>query len=684
MLSLFDSDGGFLDELTVDNNIAGAPMMDAGNAAGGMMGQNNMQMNQVMNSQPQQPQMYNQQMGTMPPNQFNSIQMQPTNMPQQNQFMTNNFSQGQFNTNKLHHFGGPVQQQQQQPGAAPQIMLLQQNPQQQPQMQVVGTNMPQSSGFPNYGGMTSATGPRLPNPHQQQVGMQQNVPRMWNQNGPSQFVQQQMPNQQTQIQGMPHQMSGNGLQTTYLTQPSYALQEDNNIPQNRYPVSMTSTPNANAFMQGMKSPPSNMRPNVPMSSPNNIGNAHVSNINQSPRPSQQMMINRNSSFQTQQNINSGNIPNFSASQPQQTFQNNFNVPNVPNVGQINAGNASVPNSSFQQQFTFQHQKQQVQNQNSVQGGMQMSQNVNDSVNVVPFQNTSPNQTVQFRPGYAGAPQRTNTPTASPRPSPSPARTPDQNTSPNSQGNQLVSPTLVTSRGNTPAASSPFHPSSTNSTSQSQLPVGISNSGNVPVNSSQSIVGPNQGISISVNANVNNVSQMSPNVSQAKNVNVEVYQLQQQIQQLHNQPQTQQTQQQMLDLQERVRTLRAQQELNNQRQKQQPQPQQFQQYQPAIQPAPAGQQQPAIIQVQQAQMQPRQQIVQIQQPFPNQQQQPIQAQGQPSQGQRILLVSNNAGGQPQRFFQATSQAQGPQFQQQPQQQKVLFIQVLQDKTFVDIY
>jgi hypothetical protein len=69
------------------------------------------------------------------------------------------------------------------------------------------------------------------------------------------------------------------------------------------------------------------------------------------------------------------------------------------------------------------------------------------------------------------------------------------------------------------------------------------------------------------------------------------------------------------------------------------------------------------------MQPRQQIVQIQQSFSNQQiQQPNQ------QGQKILLLSNSMPGQPQRFFQTVTQSQGQQFGQQPQQQKVLLIQV----------
>jgi hypothetical protein len=88
-----------------------------------------------------------------------------------------------------------------QPGNGTHIMVLQQNsqprPQQQPQIQVVGGNMQPSSGFKNYGGITTTQGPRLPNPHQQ-IDMQQNMPRIWNQNGPNQssFVQQQIPNQQ--------------------------------------------------------------------------------------------------------------------------------------------------------------------------------------------------------------------------------------------------------------------------------------------------------------------------------------------------------------------------------------------------------------------------------------------------------------------------------------------------------
>jgi hypothetical protein len=53
------------------------------------------QMNPIMNTQPQ---MFNQQIGGIPPNQFGNIPMQPPNMPQQNQFMSNTFGQNQFNT----------------------------------------------------------------------------------------------------------------------------------------------------------------------------------------------------------------------------------------------------------------------------------------------------------------------------------------------------------------------------------------------------------------------------------------------------------------------------------------------------------------------------------------------------------------------------------------------------------
>jgi hypothetical protein len=52
-------------------------MASSGNLmdAGGMLGQNtNIQMNPIMNTQPQ---MFNQQMGGIPPNQFGNIPMQP-------------------------------------------------------------------------------------------------------------------------------------------------------------------------------------------------------------------------------------------------------------------------------------------------------------------------------------------------------------------------------------------------------------------------------------------------------------------------------------------------------------------------------------------------------------------------------------------------------------------------------
>ena len=126
MLSLFDTDGGFLDELATDNIGGSAPMMDGGGLIGG---QTNMQMNPVMNSQ--QPQMYNQQMGGMPPTQYNNIPMSHSTMPPQNQFMGNNFGQNQFNTNKLHHFGGPMQQPQQSPVSGTHVMVQVMHPNQQ-------------------------------------------------------------------------------------------------------------------------------------------------------------------------------------------------------------------------------------------------------------------------------------------------------------------------------------------------------------------------------------------------------------------------------------------------------------------------------------------------------------------------------------------------------------------------
>jgi hypothetical protein len=58
-------------------------------------------------------------------------------MPQQNQFMSNTFGQNQFNTTKLHHFGGAVQQQPQQPGNGTHIMVLQQNSQPRPQQLLI-------------------------------------------------------------------------------------------------------------------------------------------------------------------------------------------------------------------------------------------------------------------------------------------------------------------------------------------------------------------------------------------------------------------------------------------------------------------------------------------------------------------------------------------------------------------
>ncbi|KAJ8302947.1 hypothetical protein KUTeg_019343 [Tegillarca granosa] len=650
---------------------------------------------------PQLQQAFDSQLTNISGNPFGNISYQTPNTPQQQQQQQQPYSSSNFNqfssTPKLHHIDNPItslgagDQQRQQ------VMLIQNSPHRpRPQFQSPpgagggGNTIPiQQQTTPggyqtfNLGG---GSGPRLPNPHQQQQQMNitQNISQgsMWNQNqtspNQSQFMQQQQqlatqPPQQQQVanSGLP-QMSG-----TYLTHHDYALPtSQSNVPQMSHFQDNIATSNPNSlFLQRVATSSSaNRLTHVPISNASNSMNlmgqmqqqGQQQGVNQMPPSFQQQTINPQihlglNNFSA--NPNTQQMPMAQLHQPQNKQFGNF----PQQIPQMNSGTNAQTNVynrfSFQQPQTGQNSLPQVINDIS-------TQNVNN------FQNTSPNQNNTFRATYPSMQvQRATVP--SPRPTPPPSRTPDQpqHTSPNSQGNvqqsnvqqqlqQLASPPNNNSITSSPyqhvvARSEPIVSHNQNNTNSVTFSAPMNN--NQLTNQNKvAVVGNlnvNQGMSVT---NTSHIGPISPNVGNQtgtgnQNVNMEIQYLQQQIQQIHNMPQTQQLQQKMLDLQERVRMLRSTQELEVQRQKQQLVPNIQQNLQPNIRPT--------IIQIQQPG--PRQPLIQIRPQYPNQQ----QTQQQP---QKILIVSSAPVVQQQQQLQA-SKPQQFQIHQQQQQQPPQLIQ-----------
>jgi hypothetical protein len=238
-------------------------------------------------------------------------------------------------------------------------------------------------------------------------------------------------------------------------------------------------------------------------------------------------------------------------QPTFQMQNTMGIPGFNN-----------PSQQVPQQHAVQYQGnfQQQQAMNNVQTSSyqsfpygQISSNTPNKPGEAAGQfNTSPNQS--YRPAYPVLPaQRATTP--SPRPPSTPEHSSMPQVNPRApapvQMEPLVSPPGQRSNASTPV-SSPFHqPAVSNSGPNFQL------SNDSQVNTSL--------------PNSNGLGPSSPNVKNAGNVRMtmtnmerEIQYLQQQLNQLQAAGQTQQTQQKMLEVQEKIRSLRASQELQRQK------------------------------------------------------------------------------------------------------------------------
>ncbi|KAK3086718.1 hypothetical protein FSP39_022463 [Pinctada imbricata] len=676
MLSLFDTDGSFLDDLTGTDSGLGGP----GNGMdGSYMGpQPGMQQDTMMN-----PLQHPQNMPTQGQQGFGGNQYGGMgNMPYQNQQQQfsgdsfNQFSGGQ----KLHHMNLPMANMPH-GGGNPVIGMGQPQP--------FGSNVSHQPGYGSYNMGQQQMGPRLPNPHQPSMGMGQSggwppnhgqEPPFMQQNAVRQPMmspqQQPIPNTGMMGMRMPQQnipnvgVIGGGMQQTqYLSHHDFALSTSGagsgqQGPMNSFPPS-TSSNQPGMMYQGMASP-NNRISSVPISSSNNP---------MAPPPQR--------AFQ-QQMGHAMRPPSFTVAQPQiqmqqQGFPSNFM--NQQPQQQVNM-NSNIQTSSYQR-FPFPHGQGNV---NMAGMGDVHSQNAQFS------SKTSPNQSQQFRPSYAGVPQQRAT-TPSPRPTPPPSVTPDSHPSPTSQGSirhpvpnqqsdQMISPPQR-SNSATPV-SSPFHPSpqsdnshlSNNtftspvqpSQSTNQVQNNMSAAGNLPDESVKPSVGPTMGM---IGQDGQNISQTANSANQGQNVEMEIQTLQQQLNQLQGIPQTQQSQEKMLGLQERIRSLRAQQELQRQQQQQHPQ---------QLPPQQPPQQSQFLLHHQQPQppqggmhippQQPGQQMIQIGQPVPSSMaQQPnmnsrpqliqIRQPGQyPGQPQKLLLVTQGGqGGQPiQRLIQPVASTQ----------------------------
>ncbi|XP_061162484.1 chromodomain-helicase-DNA-binding protein 8-like [Saccostrea echinata] len=667
MLSLFDTDGGsFLDDLT---GPGGGQSMDSNFMGQGMTG------DQML----QQSQGYGVQMSDMSGNQFNPYQ-QASPAPEQytndsfNQFNASQKLQ-QMNMNTSHS-GMPSSQPMMSPYRQQQFRPT------QPNMGRPGPNM---GGYGSYGAQQA--GPRLPNP-QQHMPVQQNMPQ-WNpgQSSPSRphYIPQSQNMMQSQM--MPTSQS---MQTKYLSHRDFPQMPSSNASDFFQSSPVTSTPfqqfqgnsssnQQNVYIQNVGQ--RNQMPSVPISSPNNTM-GHMQSTMQSMGPQQSQLPMQNQPTFQMQNMGMQRFNNPSQSVPQQ-----HGIPYQGSFPQQQQSMNNVPTSSYQR-FTYAQMPSNTPNKQGETGAQ--------------F-NTSPNQ--NYRP-YPGMPsQRATTPSPHPPTTPEHPSTPQVNPrtpAPIQQMEQLVSPPGPRSNASTPV-SSPFH----------QPPVGNNGPNFQPSNDIQVATS---------HPNSNGIGPISPNVKNAGNVRVtmtnterEIQYLQQQLSQLQAAGQTQQTQQKMLEVQEKIRSLRASQEIQRQKahtsqqsgystngpiqpQRQQPsqiptsvasgshdgmqakpqvsvqQQQTIQQAQTSVQPQPtmqpqASMQQPTL-QQQQPQIQQTQPV--MQQPQPNvQQQQPASQQpssnpqqvfqmgqpmyvNQPQPPQNVLLVTSNQ----QRLLQPQMQQQMP--------------------------
>lgn len=424
MLSLFDTDGGsFLDDLT---GPGGGQSMDSNFMGQGMSG------DQII----QQSQGFGVQISEMQGNQFNPYQ-QTSSAPEP--FSSDSFNQynasqklQQMNMNTPHS------------GITPnQPMMSPYRQQQQQQFRPSQPNMAQPSqnmgGYGNYG--AQQVGPRLPNPPQQHMQVQQRMPQ-WNpgQSSPSRPHYMAQSQNMIQSQIMP---TSQAMQGKFLSHPDFPQMPSSNASDffQSSPATSTSfqrfqgntSSNPQMYMQNRSQMPS-----VPISSPNAAMGHRQSSI-QSMTPQQsQIPLQNQPTFQIQSTMGMPGFNNPSQQVPQQ--------------------------HALQYQGNFQQQQQQ-QPMNNVQSNNfqrfpfgQMPSNTPTKQGDASAQfNTSPNQ--NFHPSYPRMPsQRATTPSPRPPSTPEHASTPQINPrAPASvpQMEQLVSPPGPRSNVSTPV-SSPFH------------------------------------------------------------------------------------------------------------------------------------------------------------------------------------------------------------------------------------
>lgn len=667
MLSLFDTDGGsFLDDLT---GPGGAQSMDSNFMGQGMSG------DQMIQQSPG----FGVPMSDMQGNQFNPYQQAS---PAPEPFSNDNFNQfnasqklQQMNMNTSHTGMPPSQQ----------IMSPYRQQQFRPTQPSMAQPSPNMGGYGNYGAQQA--GPRLPNPQQQHMQVQQNMPPQWSagQSSPSRphYIAQSQNIMQSQM--MP---TSQAMQSKFLSHRDFPQMPSSNASDFFQSSPATSTsfqhfqgnPSSNPqsmYIQNMGQ--RNQMPSVPISSPSNsLGHMQSSIQSMTPQQSQIPMQNQ-PTFQMQSTMGMPGYNNPSQQVPQQhalQYQGNFQPQQPMN---------NVQTSSYQR-FPF--------------GQMPGSTPTKQGDNAPQF-NTSPNQ--NFHPSYPRMPsQRATTPSPRPPSTPEHSSTPQVNPrAPVPQMEQLVSPTGTHSNVSTPV-SSPFHQPPASSSGPN-----FQHSNDIQVSTSL--------------PNSNGIGPISPNVKNVGNVRMtmtnterEIQYLQQQLNQLQAAGQTQQTQQKMLEVQEKIRSLRASQEIQRQKAqadqqggypgptngpmqtRQQPsqiqtnvapvvqekpqvptqQQQKMQQAQSSVQPQPKLQPQapvqPPQPTLQQPQQQPQVQQLSMQQPQPPvQQQQQTASQQKPSPNQQQVFQMSqpmfvNQQRPPQNVLIVTS---GTQRMMQPQMQQM---------------
>ncbi|XP_052817121.1 chromodomain-helicase-DNA-binding protein 8-like isoform X4 [Mya arenaria] len=613
---LFDSDPGFLEELASGADDTGQPqpqhgipgMMQQsgpGQIPGGMMQQGYGALGAGMQQAPAQSSFQNMQYPT-----------------QQQQFQQQNFGP-QYNSQQVY---SPRMNPSQQPQGHINPMM---SPNHRSQFagQPVGHQM-----YPYTSGSSSQSGPRLPNPAQQQsIGQMPG----WNQN-PGIYNQQQQQQQQQYLphneysipnssnQQMPHMQQTQQYPTQAQQKPGmYVQRMTSSGSLNRLPMTQTPSSQANIGM------PQQMYTQQGMMGSQNFPNVNMSN----PMTSDPMMMQKT---QPQQQ--------YVQQQQQQQFQQQFPYRSPPHVQQQKklADHSMTP----QQQ----------------QASMRFSQSSPTQTNIPQSQRIPSYNAMQSNMNQQPRP---NVPMLSPRPTPpppSPSVTPGMLSPTGSSSSHQGSFSQIDSSPNPNQPT--LQPQQQNSASALPTTVlenasGDMNMSNFPFNQSSNMnqqtptINQNQQQNVKANGPSGNVSPvknvMSPTkpVTSPQNANIEIQNLNQQIQQLFNMPQTPNTQQKIHELQEKAQTLKSQQLQQSPRPVQQ-QVQNLQQ-QPLLSNIPATVQTPAVSQQQQQQQLPNSSSPQQKsppntakqspkQPAINNQQQ--QQETTPSQQQQQQVVSPN--------------------------------------------